>query len=388
MTDDRLRVLYFADLRSSLAQDFFDALRAHSTVEYLALSSRPPVPEGDAPLRRAPRSLRTARARIAHPSLLRAFVGPLEHSRLVRARRPNREIRHAVEAFHPHIVHSLRLFSEAVNVGASVDSVPHVASVWGQEFAVYVRRPLFRTRAAELLPALAGLTADCQRDLDLAVTHGLGPVPRTVLPTNLGVPDAFFHAERDPGVLDRARGRLVVLNPRGIRPYVRTLEYLQAVRLLVARKAPLFFVLADVADRPWVQRFVAANALSDHCCLVGKLGRSDMARLFAAADIVVSPTTSDGTPNTLLEAMASSTFPVFSDLNSTREWIEPGRNGVLIDPLDPESIARGIEVGATWEHHQPDALVVNSQIVAARGDRASSVRRLEEMYRAVLAPRA
>ena len=49
-----------------------------------------------------------------------------------------------------------------------------------------------------------------------------------------------------------------------------------------------------------------------------------MAAVFQGARVAVSPSTHDGTPNTLLEAMSCGSFPVAGDIESLREWIEPG----------------------------------------------------------------
>ena len=51
-----------------------------------------------------------------------------------------------------------------------------------------------------------------------------------------------------------------------------------------------------------------------------------------AAAIAVS--ISDGTPNTMLEAMAMGACPVQSDTGSTAEWIDNGENGLLVPPED------------------------------------------------------
>ena len=51
--------------------------------------------------------------------------------------------------------------------------------------------------------------------------------------------------------------------------------------------------------------------------------------------MTVSPSTHDGTPNTLLEGMACGSFPIVGDLESLREWIEPGLTGSWWIPTTP-----------------------------------------------------
>ncbi len=105
----------------------------------------------------------------------------------------------------------------------------------------------------------------------------------------------------------------------------------------------------------WVQELGVAAQVE----LLPKQTRAQMADLFRRRAVVVSPTTHDGTPNTLLEAMACGCLPVVGDLESLREWITPGVNGLLVDlrhpagagPGDPDCPAAGrlVPAGARRE---------------------------------------
>jgi glycosyltransferase involved in cell wall biosynthesis len=73
------------------------------------------------------------------------------------------------------------------------------------------------------------------------------------------------------------------------------------------------------------------------------------ADVFRGAQIVVSPSIHDGTPNSLLEAMACGCFPVAGDLESIREWITHGQNGLLFDANDAASNCRCDSAGLERE---------------------------------------
>ena len=92
----------------------------------------------------------------------------------------------------------------------------------------------------------------------------------------------------------------------------------------------------------WVQEL----GITDQVTLLPKQTRAQMADLFRQSRVVVSPTTHDGTPNTLLEAMACGCLPVVGDLESLREWITPGVNGLLVDLSHPQELAEAILTGA------------------------------------------
>jgi len=61
--------------------------------------------------------------------------------------------------------------------------------------------------------------------------------------------------------------------------------------------------------------------------------------MFAAADITVSVCSSDGTPVSLLEAMASQSAVIVSDLPSLTEWVEEGVSGFRVGTSDAEQLA-------------------------------------------------
>jgi len=107
---------------------------------------------------------------------------------------------------------------------------------------------------------------------------------------------------------------------------------------------------------------------------------AQMAELFRAAQVVVSPSTHDGTPNTLLEAMACGSFPVAGDLDSIREWIQPGENGLLVDPGDPQALAAAILRGLNDAALRRQAAGKNAAIIAERAEYTRNMARVAGFY--------
>ncbi len=105
-----------------------------------------------------------------------------------------------------------------------------------------------------------------------------------------------------------------------------------------------------------------------------------MGDLFRSAQVVVSPTTHDGTPNTLLEALACGCFPVAGDLESIREWITPGENGLLVDPTDPAALAAAILRGLNEPALRQQVAARNAAIVAERAEYTRNLARAAEFY--------
>lgn len=70
---------------------------------------------------------------------------------------------------------------------------------------------------------------------------------------------------------------------------------------------------------------------------------SDMAALYAQADIVVLPSYREGTPRSLLEAAACGLPLVASDVAGCKEICRHGMNGLLVPARDPRKLAEAIQ---------------------------------------------
>ena len=126
-----------------------------------------------------------------------------------------------------------------------------------------------------------------------------------------------------------------VVNPRGVRAYVRNDTFFKAIPLVLEKRPETRFVCLGMKGSDLAEDWVRKLRIARQVDLLPTLTRAELPDLFRRCQVVVSPTTHDGTPNTLLEAMACGCFPVAGDLESIREWIENGRNGLLVDPGQP-----------------------------------------------------
>ena len=109
-----------------------------------------------------------------------------------------------------------------------------------------------------------------------------------------------------------------------------------------------------------------------------------MAELFRRCRLLVSPSVHDGTPNTLLEAMACGCVPVAFDGESLREWIVPGLNGLLVEPDNPDALAQAILLALKKSDLQRRARAYNARLIAERASYPRTMSQAEDFYRELL----
>lgn len=106
-----------------------------------------------------------------------------------------------------------------------------------------------------------------------------------------------------------------------------------AVRFLIAGSGPLEMELKKKANEIGVV---------DYVTFVGQVDHNEMIGLLNNCDIYVSTSLSDGTPVSMLEAMACAKPCIMTDVGGVSEWIENGVNGFLFTPQQPKELAQKI----------------------------------------------
>jgi glycosyltransferase involved in cell wall biosynthesis len=98
------------------------------------------------------------------------------------------------------------------------------------------------------------------------------------------------------------------------------------------------------------------------------IDQSKLWSLFHRSQISLSITTHDGTPNTLIEAMACNCFPIAGDIDSIREWIVPGVNGLLVDPHNPQGLTDAILLALSQTKLRDNARIYNQELIKSKAE--------------------
>lgn len=310
---------------------------------------------------------------------IRRFLSPLTIPRAVR------QLKEIITELNPDLIHALRIPFEGILAAKAlqgVEGIPLLISVWGNDFTLHARSTPWMSRYTSLaLTRADGLHTDCYRDLRLAKKWGFSDEkPALVVPGNGGInTDLFYQSNKGTSSYNG-----MVINPRGVRSYIRNDTFFASIPQILAKHPGMKFVCPGMAGEVEVQNWIIKYGIEQSVILLPNQSRSEMASLFRQALVAVSPSTHDGTPNTLLEAMACGSYPVASDLDSIREWITPGENGSLFDPSDPQALAIAVNNVLANPDLRLQAARINQKIINERADYQTSMARAVELYKAVM----
>jgi glycosyltransferase involved in cell wall biosynthesis len=152
------------------------------------------------------------------------------------------------------------------------------------------------------------------------------------------VPNAVGPAPRPAGrkelKLDRGT-RLVLIVGR----LVEQKNHELAIRAIAGVPDALLAIAGDGPLRPRLERVAAEEGVNGRVRFLGV--RRDVRALMGAADAIVLSSHWEGLPLSALEALASGTPLVATEVRGLRELVVDGENALLV-PEEPEALAAGL----------------------------------------------
>ncbi len=297
-----------------------------------------------------------------------------------------RRFRRLVAELQPDLVHALRIPFEGMLASHTPASIPLAVTIWGNDLTYHASgSPWMTDYTLKTLHRANGLLADAHRDIRLSQLWGYSAGrPALVVPGGAGIDLVEMHRLRarfSESFADLLpAGVPLVVNPRGFRPgSVRTDVFFQGIPLVLERNPKVFFVCTGMAGQPEANHGVNRLKLDGHIRLLPFLPQPQLWDLFVRANIFVSVSAHDGTPNSFLEGIACGCFPVVGDIESLREWITPGVNGFLVEPDKPQALADAVVTALDNPHLLAQAAEKNLQIIRERAE-AGLVRAQIEIF--------
>jgi glycosyltransferase involved in cell wall biosynthesis len=148
-----------------------------------------------------------------------------------------------------------------------------------------------------------------------------------------------FHPADEPA----AHGRADLLICRNLEPIYDIGTAIRALAI-VHRTAPdaTLTIAGSGPQREQLVRQAAEAGLAASVRFVGRLDRDEIAALNRKSGIVVNPSLVDNMPNSILEALASGTPVVSTNVGGVRHLVTDERTALLVPPGDPEALAAAI----------------------------------------------
>lgn len=234
------------------------------------------------------------------------------------------------------------------------------------------RQPLLLRAARRLILRGADRITAISSHLAAYARHEAPGVPVDLIPNGVSIRD-IFDPPRNPDPTVLTVSRLVPKNNIAgvIRAFAEIREAVPNARLLVAGDGPLRMELESLARELGVREAVQ---------FMGTVPHDDLPAVYAAADVFVRPSLSEGLGSVFLEAMAAGVPVVASSVGGIPDIVQHEQTGLLADPHDDAAVARAV-VRLLTDHALRDRITATAgTMVRGQYDWTAVASRMSAVY--------
>jgi glycosyltransferase involved in cell wall biosynthesis len=309
------------------------------------------------------------------PSLL-TFAGIFSRQMRPRFAWRAKALARLIRSEKPDIIFTLKMQNEAYVMAEAAqrlspqDYSNWVHFSWGSDFEFFAKNEKTKgehlPRVQQAMKVCPFLLSDCARDQKQAENFGFrGKKLGTCL-----APGGFKLSELEPLRKKLSERKIILVKGRQGMWVGRAFqslaafekvdpELLKGYRILIAMPSPEVRAAVDYLKITTKIPFE----------ILPKLSYADLLALYGQSRITISASDVDGTPSFLIESMALGAFPIHTDMDSVREWINPGENGLLFDNEKIPQITAAIERALRDNELVESAAQKNFAIAQKRMDR-------------------
>lgn len=249
-------------------------------------------------------------------------------------------IKKLIKKLKPDLIHAHFIAKYGFHL-LGLNAHPSVVSAWGDDILILPKKSRLIHRYTKKV--LDGV------DLVYAVSHNISDhisadfniPPDKVRYLPFGINTDLFAPL--PDNKNRNRTPIEIFSNRGFFPVYDNETLIRGFALAYQRNSSLRLTLkGEGPDEQKIRDLVSYLGISDVVSFKKKTEYSEVPKDYLNADIFVTTSQSDGTPVSILEAMASGLPCIATSVGGIPEWIEDQKSGLLIPPGSSESVAESI----------------------------------------------
>ncbi len=187
------------------------------------------------------------------------------------------------------------------------------------------------------------LTSPSTFQADEIVRECGGSLEISVLPNPI---DPYWIKQQEGQQLMRSEGHAVVLYSGRLEYRKGTLVLLRCIRRVLREMPDVEFWIAggrhnSICEESLMQ-VIAEEGIGSHLRLLGPIAWDELGRAYHRCDLFVMPSYYETFSISCVEAMACGKAVVATRAAALPEVVDDNRTGILVQPGDPEALARGI----------------------------------------------
>lgn len=247
--------------------------------------------------------------------------------------------------FKPDIVHTGYIWQVGI-LAAFLNFHPHLSMPWGSDIMIEPGKSfLIRFLTRKVLNQCDHIQCDAYFvKQKIAADFKIPEDKITVFPW--GIDLKIFRKLGKKECRDKLKidkDKFIVIFSRHLEPVYGINYLLNGFKKFINSKDNvILLIIADGKLRNETEKFISSNGLTDKIRLIGRIPNDLLPVYLNASDVYVSPSLSDGTSLSLLEAMACGLGLVVTELPAIKEWVSD-KNGISVPVQNSDAISAALQ---------------------------------------------
>ncbi|MFZ4105874.1 glycosyltransferase [Flavobacterium sp.] len=282
-----------------------------------------------------------------------------------------------IQQLKPDVIHSFEMQSCSYPILAVLNkhnNIPWIYSCWGNDLFYFKNFKSHKPKIKQVLQRVNFLQTDCNRDIEIAKELGFQGTSLEVIPGGGG-----FNLDKIQTIKLPINQRKIILVKGYEHKFGRAINVLKALSEL--KEITSNYEVVVFACHPIVLEFIKDNSLPFTVLSKEVLSHQEVLELMGKTLLYIGNSTSDGMPNTLLEALIMGAFPIQSNPGGATQEVIGAGNGLLIE--NPESvfeIKTLILKALSGEINFDKAFIFNSELAKIKLDYNLNRTKINKIY--------
>lgn len=278
----------------------------------------------------------------------------------------------------PDLVHAMYVSKFGWHL-VPIRGIPLVLTALGDDILILPHNGLIFFLYTKLALKKADLIYAVSEHIRQAIITEYKILPDKVKNLPIGVDTTLFHP--GPGDSSIRPHPIRIFSNRGFRHEYDPKTIIDAVGIVHTTYPDIEVTLkGGGCERKFFEEYVSEKGFDSFIHFLDRTDYSCVADDYRNADIFVSAAISDGTPVSMLEAMASGIACIMTDVGGVPEWIRDGFNGLLFPSKKPDILAKKV-IFLIENPDERKKLGNNAQkTIEFRGDWGRIMKEMEDDY--------
>lgn len=279
------------------------------------------------------------------------------------------KIKNLIQEYAPSIIHIHQMNSYAYYslIAARKSSVPKILTAWGSDILLSPKKNCllkkmvqFNLRHADFFTSDSEFMAEemrsllPKRKLDILIANfGIEIIEKDLLKEN------------------------IIYSNRLHKKLYQIESVINAFKLFLENsidKTWKLVIAATGEETDNLKSLVEQLNLTENVEFAGWVNNEKNIEYYSKAKLFVSIPESDATSISLLEAMAYGCIPVLSDLPANREWIDDGKNGIIVNSPSENIFDRALKLNFS------EVASYNKKIIIEKGTKVANKKKFIQLY--------